>query len=70
MANNPKRPGAGASTSFRSDEIDAVCQLFDLLFRGGTPGVVMRSESIKSAYGKFKRMQIRLRERASEGEEA
>lgn len=61
---NPKKPGAGASTSFRPDEVDAVCQLFDILFRGGTPGVVVQSEGVKSAYGKFKRMQMRLRERA------
>jgi HPt (histidine-containing phosphotransfer) domain-containing protein len=52
---------AGASTSFRKQEIDAICQLFETLYRGGSPGTVVRAQSVQSVYGKFKRMQVRVR---------
>jgi hypothetical protein len=42
MANNPHRPGASASTSFRAREIEWLDQLFSTLRRGGDPVDLMR----------------------------
>lgn len=60
MTNNAKKPGTVGSTSFRYDEVNAMCQLMDVLLRGGDVRIIMRQKSIQSVYGKFKRMKIRL----------
>lgn len=63
MASNyPKQLGAGGSTSFRYDEVNAMCQLMDTLFRGGDGQMILRQKAIKTVYGKFKRMKTRLDE--------
>jgi hypothetical protein len=64
MVRNGKRPGAGKSTSFRRDEIEAMCQLFDILYRGGAPDTVLRSDGVVTSYAKFKKMRAKLREEA------
>lgn len=60
MAGNKKQPGAGASTSFRRDEIDAMRQLFTVLYRGGDPRAILRSPGVIGVYKKFKRMSERV----------
>ena len=54
-----KRAAGGMPTTIRHDEIDAMVQLLDTLYRGGSVGVIVRSESVGTFYGKLKRMQTR-----------
>lgn len=41
-------------------------QLMDALYRGASPGVLLRSDAVKNVYAKFKRMQMRVRNARSE----
>lgn len=61
MANNPKRRGTGASQSFTKAEIEAVIQLMETAQRGGGITIIVRSAPIQKVFGKFKRMQVRLK---------
>ena len=61
MANNGKRKEAGASTSFRPDEVDAMMQLFSILNRGGDASTVARSVGVTTVQQKFARMQLKMR---------
>ncbi len=62
MVNNPKRPGAGGSTSFKYEEVDAMVQLLTVLVRGGDARDLSHKDPIRSVYGKFVRMKTRLDE--------
>ena len=70
MANNPKQPGAGGSTSFRYDEVEAMCQLMDTLVRGGDVCNMVKHRRVLSVYGKFKRMYLRLQEQQKQRSDA
>ena len=66
VANNPKQPGASGSTSFRYNEVAAMCQLMDILARGGDASVVSKTDQVRLVHSKFKRMKLRLdKQRAS-----
>lgn len=68
VTNNPKRPGSSGSTSFRYDEVTAMCQLLDTLVRGGDGRDMVKHDRVRSVYGKFKRMKARLdQHRAASG---
>lgn len=58
----PKQPSRG-SMSFTSDEVLAVCRLFETVARGGDARVLVRSKPAHRAWGKFFRMKQRLEER-------
>lgn len=60
MANNPKQPGVSGSTSFRYNEVEAMCQLMTIVARGGDTRIVSKSEAVRTVFGKFKRMKDRL----------
>ncbi len=65
MANNPKRPGTNASNNFTRAEIDGMVQLLDSLHRGEDVHVILRQPPIQKFYGKFKRMQKKLRDESA-----
>ena len=55
-------PTTKAPTTFRTDEVDAMAELHEKLLRGADLSVLLRSAALHSAFGKFRRMRIRLAE--------
>lgn len=49
-----------ASTTFKREEIEAVTELFDILFRGGDPSVIVRRRPMTNVYRKFTAMKGRI----------
>lgn len=49
-----------ATTTFRHEEVQAACQLFSLLLRGGDATALLRSDEIARVVGKFQRMKRRV----------
>lgn len=68
MSNNPHAPGRSKSTSFRWDEVRALCQLYDALLQGKDVKIILRAKPIGRAFAKLVRMRARLEsERREEG---
>lgn len=49
-----------ASNSFRDEEVDAMLQLFEKLFRGADVGTIVRSDPVTKVWAKFRKMRSNL----------
>jgi hypothetical protein len=66
MTDSENPPGNGsknryrASNSFRDEEVNAMLQLFDKLYKGGDVSTIVRSDPCSKVWAKFKKMRDNL----------